>query len=66
MRGTATMSDDIIVGTIRITGVVHGVAINAIITEYAHPEEWFMKQFVSQEQLEAYAADNHLAIQKQE
>lgn len=52
---------DIVQGKIEFAGKVHG-AINTIVTFFAHKEEWFFKQFVSQEELEQYARENQLQI----
>jgi hypothetical protein len=61
------MPNDIVIGYIRVTGWIHGrSALNAIVTYYDDPENWFMKQFVSQEQLEKFARENSLAIQRNE
>lgn len=56
-----TYGTDIILGKIEMAGSVHG-AMNGVVTLYACPEEWFMKQFVSQEQLEEFARDNQLMV----
>ena len=51
---------------LEITGVVHGVAMNSIVTMYDDPQNWEMKQFVSQEALEQYAQENSLIISTKE
>jgi hypothetical protein len=48
-------------GRIRFVGKVHGVR-NYIIEWADDPEGWEFKQFVSQEQLEAFATENNLII----
>lgn len=61
------MSETSIVrGSLEITGVVHGVAMNAIVTMYDDPQNWEMKQFLSQEALEQYAQENNLIISTKE
>ena len=65
MPGTG-IPDNVIVGSIRVVGMIHnGVAMNAVVTLYDDPENWVMKQFVSQDQLEHFARANHLAIQQE-
>lgn len=56
---------DIIQGTIKVVGKVHG-ALNTIVSLYGFEDPWFFKQFVSAEEMEKYAVDNTLAIQQQE
>lgn len=56
-----TSGTDIILGKIEIAGKVHG-AMNGVVTLYEDPENWLMKQFVSQEQLEQFARENQLII----
>ncbi len=41
--------------------LVHG-AVSGVVTYFDNPEEWEMKQFVSQEQLEQFALVNMLEI----
>lgn len=48
-------------GNIKIVGKAHG-ALNTIVTFYDYPDDFEFKQFVSQEQLEAYATENGLTI----
>lgn len=55
----------IVQGRILITGKVHG-ALNTTITVFSDPQNWEMKQFVSQEALEQFAAQNHYVIQREE
>lgn len=52
---------DIPAGKIRPVGKVHGVP-NFIVEWAGDPEDWEFKQFVSQEQLEAFASENNLII----
>jgi hypothetical protein len=67
MHGTDTPRDDIILGSIRVLGLIHNhAAINTVVTLYADPEGWQFKQFVSQHQLEQFAAEHNLAIQKEQ
>ena len=56
----------IVRGSLEITGIVHGVAMNTLITMYDDPQNWEMKQFVSQEALEQYAQENNLIISQKE
>jgi hypothetical protein len=62
------MSETSIVrGRIEVQGTIHnGVALNTIVTYYGHEEDWEFKQFVSQEQLDAFAASECLIISKKE
>lgn len=48
-------------GRLRFTGKVHG-ARNYILEWFDDPEDWEFKQFVSPEQLEAFATENNLQI----
>ncbi len=48
-------------GNLRFAGKTHGVR-NYILTWFDDPEDWSFKQFVSQEQLEVFAAENNLLI----
>lgn len=48
-------------GELRYVGKVHG-ALNFHVMWYDDPEDWQFKQFVSQEQLEKFAAENNLTI----
>lgn len=62
-----TFGTSIIQGEIQVLGPIHGgSAINTLVYLYATPDEWEMKQFVSQIQLEQYAAANMLAIMRKE
>ena len=45
--------------------LAHG-ALNTIVTIYGEEEDWQFKQFVSQEQLEAFAAAECLIISQKE
>lgn len=56
----------IVQGRIKVLGLIHGTVLNTIITIFGDEEEWFYKQFVSQEQLEAFALEHNLAISKEE
>lgn len=51
----------IVQGKIEIRGRVHG-AINAIVFMFDAPQDWEFKQFVSQEELEQYAAEHQLVV----
>lgn len=58
MQGTSTP-----LGELRIIGVIHrGTAINAMVVPYADPDEWEMKQFVSEQQLHDYAHAHNLVV----
>lgn len=47
----------------RIIGVIHrGTAINTMVVPYASPDEWEMKQFVSEQQLHDYAHAHNLVV----
>lgn len=48
-------------GRLRFVSKVHG-ANNYILEWFDDPEDWEFKQFVSQEQLEAFASENNLLI----
>ena len=48
-------------GRIRIIGKVHG-AMNAVVEYGDDPEGWEFKQFISQDQLDAFASANNLSI----
>lgn len=61
MSATNTTPD----GRIRLVGKVHGV-VNTMIEWADDPEGWSFKQFVSQEQLDAFAAENNLIILERE
>lgn len=41
--------------------MVHG-ALNTMIVRYEDREDWEFKQFVSQEQLDQFAAENHYTV----
>lgn len=56
-----TSGTGIVLGKIELAGKVHG-ALNGVVTFYDDPENWVMKQFVSQEQLEQYAKENDLMV----
>jgi hypothetical protein len=56
-----THGTDIVLGKIELAGKVHG-ALNGVVTFYDDPDNWLMKQFVSQEQLEQFAKENQLMI----
>lgn len=62
MSATSTAPPD---GTLRQVGVVHG-CMNFMLTWADDPNDWEFKQFVSQEQLEAFAAEHNLVIILQE
>jgi hypothetical protein len=51
------------VGRVRIIGKVHG-AMNTIVQYADDPEDWMFKQFVSQDQLEAFATEENLTIEE--
>lgn len=51
-------------GTIRIVGTVHG-ALNTIVSLYDDPDNWSFKQFVTEQELQTYAQEFHLALIKE-
>lgn len=50
-------------GELEYSGKVHG-ASNYLLRWYDDPEDWEFKQFVSEDQLNAFAADNNLIIKR--
>ena len=59
--------NDLVLGEIKILGWIHGgTALNTLVTLYATPDEWEMKQFVSQLQAENFARENALVIRPME
>lgn len=56
MQGT-----DIVRGRLRQAGACHG-AINMIEEVFDDPAVWRFRQFVSEEQMQAYAQENSLVI----
>lgn len=57
----------IVRGEIHVQGEIHGgAAINALVFLYADPNDWEMRQFVSQLQLEQYARENMLLIRRKD
>jgi hypothetical protein len=62
-----TQGIDIIRGEIHVQGPIHGgAAINSLVFLYADPNDWEMKQFVSQLQLEQYAKEHMLLIRRKD
>ncbi len=59
MLGTSTPP----AGELREAGKAHGVP-NFTLIWYDDPSDWEFKQFVTQEQLEQFAAENNLLIVK--
>jgi hypothetical protein len=55
--GTNTLRGELIVGRI-----LYGTAINCLIRPYDDPDEWFMKQFFSTDELARYAEQNLLEV----
>ena len=56
---------DTLRGELRVLGLIHGgAAINTILTYYENPDDWVMKQFVSEAQLHQFARDEMLAVRK--
>lgn len=51
-------------GELRLVGKVHG-ADNYVLTWYDDPDDWEFKQFVSQEQLDKFVAENNLILVEQ-
>lgn len=51
----------IVLGEIRVTGMAHG-AVNAMVINFADREDWEFKQFLSQEQMDDFAAANSYQI----
>jgi hypothetical protein len=59
--GTRTVQGDLIVG-----GIVHGCAINCTVVPYGDEQDgWFMKQFLTRQQMEDYAREHSLLIKEQ-
>ena len=56
-----TLQGELIVG-----GVVHGQALNCTVVPYDDPSDWFMVQFVTQQELDKYAMENKLVVKYQE
>ena len=48
-------------GRIEVKGTVHG-ALNTLVYLHSDPADWQFKQFTSQDEMEQFARDNHLAI----
>jgi hypothetical protein len=62
MRETSTVQ-----GEIRVLGLIHlGAAINTMVVRYEDPENWEMKQFVSDQQLNDYAMQERMVVVRQE
>jgi hypothetical protein len=61
MPETHTLQGELIIGT-----VVHGAALNCMVVSYEAPEDWFFKQFTSQEAAETFAMENQLVIKRKE
>lgn len=61
MSEIATARGDLIVGN-----VVHGAALNCMIVPYGDPENWYMKQFFSDEEMRLFAFENRLIIKEKE
>lgn len=53
---------NIVLGELIVGKVVHRSALNCMVTSYENPDDWFMKQFFNQQELEDYARENKLAI----
>lgn len=52
----------IVRGSIKLVGTVHG-AMNTVVTmDFAQPNVWEFKQFVTPEQLDAFATEHQLQI----
>ena len=52
----------ILQGSIKVVGKVHG-ALNTVVTwDFNQPDVWEFKQFVTDEQLDRFATENHLQI----
>ncbi len=51
-------------GQLEFKNIVHG-AQNYLLTWFDDPENWEFKQFVSQEQLDEFAAENNLIVKVQ-
>lgn len=63
----SSLPDNVVQGEIRIMGTIHGgAAINAMLVPYEDPEQWEMKQFITQQQLERFASEHNLVIVHQE
>lgn len=62
MQETGTLP---VQGNVNIVGTVHG-AINTIVTRFANPQDFEFKQFVSQEQLDAYLRENNFSFSRKE
>jgi hypothetical protein len=43
---------------------LHGTAINTLVTPYADPEEWFFKQFPSEEAAREWALRNNITFKE--
>lgn len=54
-------------GELHVGEVVHGAAINCTIVPYDAPEDgWFMKQFMTRQQLEDFAKLHRLIVRETE
>lgn len=54
---------DIVRGELRVLGQLHGgVALNTIVTYYIDPQNWTMKQFVSQQELDQFVKTEMLRV----
>lgn len=56
---------DTYLGTISVRGLVHNGALNCVIWMDTNPADWVIQQFVSQEELDAFAAAHKLRIRKE-
>lgn len=45
---------------------LHGVAVNALVTSYKFPDNWFFRQFPSKEAVQEWALQNNLTFVEKE
>lgn len=60
-----TSGTSIVLGVIKPVGKAHG-ALNCMVWLYAAPDQWVFRQFISEEDMAKFAAENGLAVQRQE
>lgn len=49
-------------GRIKVVGKAHG-ALNCVVTPADNPADWYFKQFISQEEFDAYVLKYRLIIE---
>jgi hypothetical protein len=57
--------DQLVLGRVEIVGQVHG-AMNARVVVFENPDDWYFKQFVSEEQLSEFLSENHFVLKEKQ